>query len=458
MPSIGSTFSIAVTAMRTQQEALDVTAHNIANANTEGYSRQRAVFSQRDPLRTPDGVFGTGVRTVNVQVVRDTWLDASYRREQGAAAEHETRSGLLARVETLLAEPSETGLSSSIDAYFSAWSEAATGPTSSVARMALRDAGSNLAGHLRSMAGELDRRRQETEERILQTVQRVNDISEEIAELNRRIVSDEAGGLTAGDLRDVRARAVDELSRLVPVQVTHRENGSIGVLVSGVSLVDGSATKALEVRNSGGTFSVGLEGHSGTLPDLSGQVGGLLTLLNVDLPDLRSRLDDLAEALVTEVNAIHQTGTNAAGATGVDFFDPAATTASSISLSAAVEADAQAIAVGTADALGNYRGGANDVALELAALRDEPVAALGATFGEHFRELASDVGLEVRASRDQARVHGTLADQAETRRSSYSGVSTDEELVNLIRFQSAYAAAARVITTADEVLESLLRM
>jgi len=458
MPSIGSTFSIAVTAMKTQQEALDVTAHNIANANTPGYSRQRAVIAQRDPLQTATGVFGTGVTTVNVEAIRDSWLDGTYWRESGTLAQHDTRSGLLGRVETLLAEPSDTGLSSSLDAFFSAWSEAAANPTSSTARMVAKESGANLASQIRTTAGELDLRRQETEERILYAVQRVNDLSQEIAGLNQRIVSEESGGLTAGDLRDARGRAVDQLASLVPVQITYRGNGSIGVLVSGVSIVDGAETGTLDLRNTGGVWGVGLVGNPRVLPDMSGEVGGLLTILNTDLPDIRGQLDELAEALVTEINAIHRTGTNAAGVTSVDFFDPTATSASSISLSAAVEADAQAIAVGTSDAAGNYRAGANDVALSLAALRDNTVAGLGTTFGGHFRQLVSDVALAVRAAADQAQVHGTLVNQAETRRSSYSGVSTDEELVKLIQFQAAFAAAARVVSTADEVLESLLAM
>jgi flagellar hook-associated protein 1 FlgK len=240
------------------------------------------------------------------------------------------------------------------------------------------------------------------------------------------------------------------------VQVTFRENGSIGVLVSGVSIVDGAEVASLEIRNFGGAFEIGLEGNPRALGDMSGEVGGLLQLLNADLPGMRAELDDLAQALVTEVNALHTTGTNAAGATGVDFFDPAGMTAGSINLSAAILADPQAIAVGTSDAAGNYRAGANDVALALGSLRDLDVASLGTTFGDHFRQLVSNVGLAVRSTADQATVHRTLADQADTRRSSFSGVSTDEEMVKLIQFQAAYAAAARVITVTDEILQTLL--
>jgi flagellar hook-associated protein 1 FlgK len=183
-----------------------------------------------------------------------------------------------------------------------------------------------------------------------------------------------------------------------------------------------------------------------------------LRSLEVDLPDVRSRLDELAGALVAEVNALHATGTNPDGDTGVDFFDPAGTTAWTMSLSAEVAASPDAVAAGTADTAGDYRGGANDVALALAGLRDAVLAPLGDTPGGYARDLVSSVGQSVRSALDAVEVQETLADQAEIRRMSFSGVSVDEELVRMIQFQTAYQAAARVVSTADEMLQSLFAM
>jgi flagellar hook-associated protein 1 len=465
MPSIGSTLSIAVSAMRAQQEALDVAAHNIANANTEGYSRQRPVFSARDPLVLPSGVFGTGVQVLDVQIVRDSWLEATYWRESSSLGENGVRSDLMGRVETLLMEPGDSGLSSGLDAFFSAWSELASNPTSSTGRVMVQQAGAHLASQLRGMAAGLDTLRGEAENRLLVAVDRVNELAREIGRLNERIVAAESGGGTAGDLRDARGRALDELSGLVPIQVAHREGGGVGVSVSGVALVDGAYASALEVKDLAGVLGVGLETSAGPLPQMGGEVGGLLGILGTVLPDLRSELDDLAQALVAEVNALHQTGTNSAGDTGIDFFHtpdpihfPDGVSASSIRLSDAILADSQAIAVGTADGSGDYRAGANDVALALAELRDTSLGGLGDTLGNHFRKLVSSVGLEGQSARNRTEAHRVLAEQADTRRTSYSGVSTDEELVKLIQAQTGYAAAARIVTTADEMLKTLLAM
>lgn len=458
MPSLGSILSIASTALRTQQEAINVTSHNIANAATDGYSRQRAVLSPLDPLRTPSGLFGTGVRMLDVQRIRDAYLDSSYRSETAGYSEQDIRSGVLGQLETFLSEPTEGGLATALDEFFSAWSDLATDPTSTTARSILRNEAEALTGQIRKLASDLDMLREDTEFRLENAVQRVNDLAEEIARLNREIAADETSGETSGDLRDARDRAIDELATLIPVQVMERENGGVGVLTSGLSLVDAAHHGVMEVRLNGGVVEIGLEGHPNAFPELGSGIGGMVGLLNGDLPAARASLDELAEALVTDINALHQTGTNPNGDTGIDFFDPAGVLASDISLSADVLADLNAISAGTGGASGEYRAGVNDLALSLASLRDSDGGTLGTSYSEHFRTLATEIGFSVRSSLDGAEVHRTLADQADKRRSSFSGVSTDEELVHLIEFQTAYAAAARVVTVADEMLDALIRM
>ena len=458
MPSLGSILSIANSALRSKQEAINVTAHNIANASTEGYTRQRPVLSPLPPLETPSGVFGTGVRVDDVDRVRDAYLDMAFRREIGDFQEAETRSGTLGQVESVLAEPGDDGLSTALDQFFSAWSYLATYPDSTPAREGVRTQARTLTDQMHNLAGSLDQVRQDTEARLTSTVDQVNDLAREVAALNQEITSAEAGGRTAGDLRDSRDRLLDEMATLIPVQVMERDNGSVGVFTSGMSLVDGANFAALELHESGGTVRLRRQGHATDLQDLGGTAGGMMTLLNSDLPDIRSRLDDLAEALVTEVNALHRTGTNPDGVTGVDFFDPTGITATSIGMSADVESSSRAISAGTGGPSGEYRAGVNDVALELAGFRDADSPLLGTSYGEHFGQLVTDVGFSVRSSLDQVEVHETLSHQADLRRESLSGVSTDEELVRLIEFQTAYSAAARVVTVADEMMETLVRM
>ncbi|MFQ5537724.1 MAG: flagellar hook-associated protein FlgK, partial [Gemmatimonadota bacterium] len=358
--------------------------------------------------------------------------------------------------ETVLAEPSELGLGAALDAFFSSWSELASNPGSTTVRSVLRQRASELAGRFQTLAGNLDSIRQETETRLQLAVEEVTSMASNVADLNQQIVSIEADGTTAGDLRDARARLLDRMSELVPIQVSHRDNGSVGVTVAGVSIVDGANSSTVKVVVSGGVTGLGIEGRTGLFQDTGGSTGALIDLINTDLPTARQRLDDLAEALVTEVNTLHAGGTTPDGSTGVNFFDASATAASTIALSTEVRADVDAIAAGTADASGGYRAGANDVAEPVAALRDTVVASVGDTISESFRGLVSDIGEAVRSSTDAAEAHGVLAEQARLRRESLGGVSVDEELVRMIQFQTGYQAAARVVTAADEMLQSLL--
>ena len=240
MPTIKSILSIASTALATQQRAIEVTAHNIANASTEGYSRQRVVMSGGPAIRTAGGIFGSGVRVADVARVRDALLDQAVRRETAFSSEHEARSDILGRVETILGEPQEFGLSAAMDAFFSAWSELAATPASRTARTLVLAEGRQVAGTLNRLAASLDDLRAESEARLLGVTLRINELTTGIADVNTRIVAAEAGQFTAGDLRDHRARLVDELASLVPVTVNERATGSLGIQINGTSVVDGA--------------------------------------------------------------------------------------------------------------------------------------------------------------------------------------------------------------------------
>lgn len=458
MPSLGSILSIATSGLRASQAAIGVTAHNIANAETEGYSRQRAVLGEGYPITLPQGIFGTGVQVLDVERARDEFSNAAVRREFSLMNGFTARQEFLGRVEALLQEPGDLGLSAGLDRFFSAWSELATHPGSLSARTALRAEAEGLADRFRTLSAGLDQLRHGAGERLSGAVVRINEIAGGVAELNRRIVAAEAGAATAGDLRDARDRLLDELAGLTPVTVVHRSDGSVGVLSSGISLVDGATVSTVEVREVGGSTGLGLVGRPGLLPDAGGTTGGLLELLNEDLPRLRQGIDALVAALVEEVNTLHRSGTNAAGGTGIDFFDPGGATAGTLRLSSAVLADAASIVAGTDDGAGAPRPGANDVALALAGLRDRALGATGQVPGASVRALVSQVGNALRSAVERGAVHRVLADRATLQRESLSGVSTDEEMTRLIRFQAAYAAAARVVTVADEMMEALLRM
>lgn len=454
--TINGILSLGAQTLKVAQAAVNVTGQNIANASTPGYTRQEVVLKAQTPTYFTFGALGTGVAIEDVTRIRDQFIDGTFRRESGNLGLTQGRSEILSRVETVLNEPGTLGVSAALDNFFNSWSEFATNPTDTTVQRLVRENGDRLAQRFNDLATKLDQLRQDGEDRLNQAVERVNALTDEVSRLNRDIIAIESGGISAGDLRDARDRALDELSSLVDINVREREDGSVGVTLQGYTIADRDETLTLETRQVGGEVRVAIAGRSGTLAGMGGRVEGLVRGLNEDLAGARARLDDLASALVADVNALHRTGMSSDGSTGLDFFDPAGTTASSLALSAAVAADAGVIAAGTPDGLGAYRAGVNDVALAIAEFRDGDSPTLGAGFQSSVQGLVSDVGLAVRTNDDASQVAQSLRDGAASRRESLSGVSTDEELINLIQFQTTYQAAARIITTADELLQTVL--
>ncbi|MCG8468421.1 MAG: flagellar hook-associated protein FlgK [Gemmatimonadetes bacterium] len=458
MTTLGNILNTARSAITTYQAAIQVVSNNIANASTEGYSRQRPVISAKPSLELSFASFGTGVEMDGVVRHRDALLDGQFRRENAATSHFELREQLLGRVEAVLAEPTDAGISNALDRFFAAYSDLANGPTSGSARGVLRERADALATRFRTIENEIQRISTSLGRELDGVVDQVNDLTEQLADLNRQIVASEADGNQAPGLRDARDRLLDQLSVHAQVQVIERPGGDLGVFVGGVPVVDGSVARTLEVRTVSGALEVGIVGSSTAISGVGGQLGARLDVINTEIPTMIGRLDALAGEVVARVNQIHRAGTNPLGQTAIDFFDPAGTTAATISLSADVTSDADAIAAGSGDGLGAYQAGANDTALAISALRGEQNATLGLTFGAYHSMTATDLGLKVASARENAAAHEALVTRADTHRQSVSGVLTEEEVVSLIEFQQAYTAATRLVSVADEMMQSVLRL
>ncbi len=471
MSSIGKIISVASGALRATQAAMGATAHNVANAGTEGYSRQRVILQPGVPVHTPQGSLGTGVRIMSTERVRDSYLDTAFRNETSLGHGFAARAELLRRMEGVLGEPGDVGVAAALDAFYSSWSGLATTPESAAARSHVIQSAETLIGRIRTVAVEADRLRSEGEERLLQGVARLNALLDEIGATNRLVITAEASGNEAPDLRDRRDRAIDELASLVPLQVMEEPNGSLRVTIQGVAAVDGMHVTGAALQEVGGELRLQVGGRTVPLAGNEGTLGGLFQVVNEDLPALRLGMDRLAQALVDEVNAIHRTGTTPAGAEGENFFhvpvdgggNPLPVSATTLRLADAILASSDAVAAGRGSEPGDpllneYLPGRNEIALALANLRDVPAASLDRSLSGHYREVVSRLAASTRESLDGAEVHGELAELAEIRRSAVSGVSLDEELARMIQLQAAYSAAARVVQTADRMLETLTRL
>src|SRR5690625_75317 len=477
MSTLGNILSNAARALHAHQKATQVAGHNINNALTEGYSRQSARLEAAHPLQTPHGTIGGGVRVADITRARDGLLDRTVRHETTALEGHRLSYQTLEQLEEALLEFGPEGLGATLDAFWDAWSEAASHPGNEAARTMIQGRGRQVAQHLGQLAIRTEEVTEATRERLNNAVVDLNRLASEVADLNRQIISAEAGGGTAADLRDRRDLALDELSKLVPLQVIERENGGVGVAVGGLTIVDDVESRELSLSHTPNRTTV-IQTHSGTrLETDEGQIGALVDLLNNELPDFRTQLDELTRGIAQSVNELHREGVArpidpATGepTTGLDFFylpegDLANLHAGNLRLSDEIAGDIDLIAIGRGeiDEAGNliYLAGNNDIAREIAQLRERPSTGgvLGEkTIGGYYQGIVTGLGAKVASEKASTTAHETLARQAETRRESVSGVSTDEELVRLIQAQSAYQAAARVITTVDEMLHTLLNI
>lgn len=474
--SLNSILGTATLALQAQQAAIETAANNIANANVPGYSRQVLHLQPNTPLYTPAGAIGTGVVVQDISRVRDTMLDTNYRAQSSQAAGYSTTGDILTSIGQIFGEPSDTGLSNAMDQFYASWSDLANSPGNSAAQSVVQQRGAAVASTLNQFSTNLDQLSSNTMDAVTQQVNDINQYTSQIAAVNKQIVAAEANGTHANDLRDMRDNAIDSLSKIVPVRVIDHGNGSDTIYVAGATVVDGADSRSFSIQGAPGSVSLQLNGRTFPTQSPGGALGANLDALNTAIPNAKSQLDTLAAGIVKNVNAIHETGWTQAGdalgnsnwdttapptGSNVDFFDPTKLTAGSMSLSTQVASNAAYIASGDAQgATGN-----NNIANRIAGLQSDTTtinkfgsATETTSLDEFYRDLVTRVGVATSDATSSSTVYTTLAQQADTQRQSVSGVSTDQELISLTKNQQAYAAAAKVITTASAMSQTLLDM
>ncbi len=505
--SLGSVLGTARSALAAQQVVIDTAGHNIANAQTAGYSRQRVELAAGAPQRLTYGIVGGGVQVAQITRARDQLLDTSVRQEAGGESAATQRQSLLGSVEGVLGEPSDTGLAAAMDAFWSGWSDLAAQPTSGAAKAVVVQRGAAAAAMLNQFDARLTDLRTQTTTSLDNSLAGANTLAKQIAELNGRIVADEAGGHQSNDLRDARDTAIDQLSALGAVQASPQADGSLQVTFGSYTLVAGTAAHQLQrTTDVDGTVALAFTDQpEHALKPAGGSTGAMVDALNGGVQGVQDRLDALANTLARAVNQVVAQRTDASGAASPPFFvsakdgqfdaaaDPFASpaaagtvTARTIRVNAALAADASTLPTSSSA----QRPSDNDLALALAGLRTSPNAALGGvsvgfvvpdrskpatttggvtvpakaaasgptTFADFYNATLTGLGVQVKAATDDAQVHTTLADQARARRESVTGVNTDEELTNLMQAQQAYAAAAKIVTTVDAMMKTLVEM
>jgi flagellar hook-associated protein 1 FlgK len=284
----------------------------------------------------------------------------------------------------------------------------------------------------------------------------INRLCKETASLNEQIKSMELGGVKANDLRDARDLLVDQLSEYIDVNTIEQPNGGMTVFIGAMALVDGPDHLEISPRviNRDGKLEHELvwKGTDVKISNLNGQLKGLIESRDKIIPSYMEELDLLARTIIEEVNAIHRSGYGLNGTTGVNFFDTTLLTAAGIRINPDLASDPARIAASLSGEEGDNR-----IALAINDLRDRAVMVNGSTtINDYYNGFVGQLGMEAREARSFTENYELLLNQTENSRQAVQGVSLDEETANMIRYQHAYDAAARVITTIDEALDTVI--
>ncbi len=400
-------------------------------------------------------MLGRGVKIETVVRERNIFLDLRFREESALGGRSATLADQLGYLEAVVGEPGAQALATQLDAFWSAWGDLANDPSGGATRTLVQLSARQVVQTFNSLDRRINEAVSVAQDQVDDAISTVNTLASEIAQLNLEIGEAEINGRTANDLRDRRDSAIDRISVFLPVRVLASTNGSETILIDDVLLVDRGTAMTLTTRtDERGNLALGsAAGLNAFRPD-AGRISGLLSVVNDEAPDLRVELDAIAAALTTEVNNIHRTGVTTNGASGINFFDPNGLAANTIKLSAEIEFSTDSIAAGTTGAVGD-----GSVALAMEALRLVGVNSLGGlSIHERYTETVTGLGAAVRDAVAMGRAQETLVANVEAQRMAEHGVSVDEEMVGLITHQQAYAAAARMVSVADEMVRELLGM
>ncbi|MFA5524918.1 MAG: flagellar hook-associated protein FlgK [Tissierellales bacterium] len=473
-------FNTAVSGLLTSQRKLHITNHNIANANTEGYSRQIATQNATVPHRLPGiGFVGTGTDITSIDRVRDSYLDYKYRTENAPLGEWEIKRNTLLDIEHILKETEDEGLSKYVDDFFKSLEDLSKNPSDDSYRVAVREKAISMTNHLNETATKLYNLERDVNYQINAQVKKVNDIGSQIRNLNEQIYKLEIDGNKANDLRDQRDLLISELSKLVNVQVTEQD-GKLKVSIGGASLVEHSNLSRLQdpprtvVSEISGEKLVQVEWENGNKLALkSGEIKGLLDVRDGSgvngqyggIPYYVERLNDFADIFAKKINEVHSLGYNANGASGINLFyqpmDDSTAPPTEIPISAAtIKIDPRIIESLDNIAAGKYSNEADDNnnILDIIGLRESKSFFSGSkhsqgTPEDYITSILSTLGVDSQSAIRMQDNQKLILSGIETRIESVSSVDPDEEMADMVRFMKTYTASAKMISTLDAIFD-----
>ncbi|MFZ1132695.1 MAG: flagellar hook-associated protein FlgK [Terriglobales bacterium] len=451
MGSLSSILFMASQALGADQGAIDATSNNIANQNTPGYSREVAVLTEATPSVDGSVTYGNGVELQQIQSVRDQVLQIQISDQNQQQGSSQAQYTALQQVQSLFSNPTQ-GIGADFTAFFNSISQLSTDPASVPDRQAVLTAAQNLASDFHSTEQSLDTVQSGLNQSVQQNVTQINTLTQQIAQLNVQVGEMQKLGQDPGSLGDQETQLIQQLSQLTTVNQIQTENGLTLTTGNGAPLVVGGQSFALQTTTGpSGMTNVSSQGQDITSTLKGGQLGGNLQIRDNVVPGLLSQIDNLASQFSSSINAAQASGYDLNGNAGQPLFTDTSGAGAASNLTVAIT-DPSLIAAssdGTAGSNGNVA--------NLLAVQNQKLPSGDTPLNTYSNLVAQSGSLTAQAQAEVTASTGSL-NQLNNQLGAVSGVNLDEETTNLMNYQRAYEAAARVVTTVDELTQSVLDM
>jgi flagellar hook-associated protein 1 FlgK len=442
MGGLNTSLYIGVQALETTQGALNATSNNIANANTPGYTREVPQISEGPETQTGDSVQGGGVTLTSLQSVRDELLNLQIQQQTSDQSSVDTQSSSLQQIQNYFSTSGED-IASTLSAFSGSLAQLSANSSSTAVQQSVLSSGKNLAASFNTTANGLTSIQSAADQQVTQTVSQINSLTTQIANLNGQLWQLNAAGQDSGTVEDQRDQLVQQLSQLTGISLTQSSDGETITTGNGSPLVMGSQSFSLQTTpgSNGLQQVIDTSGNNITSSIQGGQLGGALAIRDQTIPSYLNQLNTLASQFATAFNAAQAQGFDSNGNAGGNFFTvPSGTAGAAAGISVAITSPAQ-IAVSSDGSAGSN----GNVANLTAALNNALPS--GQTAAQSYASLVYQVGDATSNASTTSTAIGQNLLSLTNQQSSESGVNIDEETTNLIRYQTAYEAAARIVST-----------
>jgi len=453
MSSLLGTLSVAMSGLEAQQAGIETTTNNIANLNTSGYTRQRPVLEEADPILQGNIAYGAGVKLQGIESLRASILQLQINSETQQQGRSQAYINAMSQAQTLF--PDDTsGIGQQIANFFQSLNSLSTDPSNLALRQSVLSAANGMASAFNSTAGQLTAQRNTLDQNVEQTVREVNQITQEIAGLNGKLAKLGSTAQGYGSFLDQRDNLIQKLSGMIDVSVI--DNGTSITLTTrqGALLVADDQSFGLSTQFDPASGVQHIYAQDGT--DITGKIsggalGGTLQARDQALPALQTQLDSLASGLVQALNTAHTEGFDLNGNPGGNLFTPVSGAGAAASMAVAIN-DPTLLAASS-----DGSSGSNGNLANLSAIADQAVSN-HMTPIQAYGDLVFQAGSAVSDGTAELDASNTMLQQLQQQQASVSGVSLDEEASNLLLYQRAYQAAAQAISTVDQMLQTAIQM